>query len=55
MFVQTDKKTILARIEKEEKDLKDEKLSLEKKLEYYEKTFEKSKENIDMILKGPQK
>ncbi|RPA82776.1 hypothetical protein BJ508DRAFT_325240 [Ascobolus immersus RN42] len=55
MFVQNDKKSVLARIEKEEKDLKDEKLSLEKKLEYYEKTFEKSKENIDMILKGPQK
>lgn len=43
----------MAKLEKEQKSLKDDRESLKKKLEYYEKTFEKSKENINMILGGP--
>lgn len=49
-FVQQTSKDALARLETEQKELKDDRESLLKKLEYYEKTFEKSKENINMIL-----
>lgn len=50
-FIQAPKKEVVERLEKQQGEIKEEVVNLEKKLHYLETTYKNSREHLDQILK----